>query len=73
VEVTVAGMIVRPNDLIHADRHGAVVIPPEVAKKIPETAALISRKEKVVIGAAQKPGFSVADLRKAFAEQDDIH
>ncbi|MBL8672436.1 MAG: RraA family protein, partial [Alphaproteobacteria bacterium] len=26
-EVSVAGMIVRPNDLLHADRHGAVVIP----------------------------------------------
>jgi len=73
VDVTVSGMAVRPNDLIHADRHGAVVIPIELARKIPETAAMISRKEKVVIGAAQKPGFSVADLRKAFAEQDDIH
>ena len=56
VDVTVAGMIVRPGDLIHADRHGAVVIPIELATKIPETAAMISRKEKVVISAARKPG-----------------
>ena len=27
VPVTVAGMAVQPNDLIHADQHGAVVIP----------------------------------------------
>lgn len=73
VDVTVAGMEVRPNDLIHADRHGAVVIPIDLVRKIPETAAMISRQEAVVIGAAQKPGFSVADLRKAFEKQDDIH
>ncbi len=73
VDVTVAGMEVCPGDLIHCDQHGAVVIPVEVAAKIPETAAMITRKEAVVIGAAQKPGFSVKDLRKAFAEQEDIH
>ena len=73
VDVTVAGMDVCSGDLIHCDRHGAVVIPIEVATKIPETAAMISRKEAVVIGAAQKPGFSVADLRKAFEDQEDIH
>ncbi len=73
VDVTVAGMDVGPGDLIHADRHGAVVIPVEVATKIPETAAMILRKEAIVISAAQKPGFSVKDLRKAFAEQEDIH
>lgn len=73
VDVTVAGMDVCPGDLIHADRHGAVVIPVEVASKVPETAAMISRKEAVVIGSAQQPGFSVKDLRKAFEEQEDIH
>ena len=32
-EVRVAGMTVRSDDLIHADRHGAVVIPLDVAAK----------------------------------------
>lgn len=32
--VTVCGMTVRPGDLIHADYHGAIVIPAEIAKKI---------------------------------------
>ena len=34
VPVTVAGMAVQPNDLIHADQHGAVVIPFTAAEKI---------------------------------------
>jgi regulator of RNase E activity RraA len=42
--VSVAGMTVSPNDVIHADRHGAVVIPPEAVKEIPAAVALIARK-----------------------------
>jgi regulator of RNase E activity RraA len=71
--VSVAGMIVSPNDVIHADRHGAVVVPPEAIKQIPAAAALLARREKVLIDAAKEPGFSIDRLRRAFAEQDEIH
>jgi regulator of RNase E activity RraA len=71
--VSVAGMVVSPNDVIHADRHGAVVVPHAVLKEIPAAAELLARREKVVIDAARAPGFSVARLRQAFDEQDDIH
>src|SRR5262249_14809989 len=39
--ITVAGMRVRDGDLIHADQHGAVVIPHEVARQVKETARLL--------------------------------
>ncbi len=71
--VSVAGMMVSSNDLIHADRHGAVVIPGAVALKIPEAASLIARREKVLLDAAKQSGFGVAQLREAFARMDDIH
>jgi regulator of RNase E activity RraA len=71
--VSVAGMVVHPGDLIHADRHGAVVVPHEVAAKVPEAAALIGRREKVILDAARSGSFSLADLRRAFAEVADIH
>ena len=61
------------NDVIHADRHGAVVIPPEAIKDLPSAVALLARREKVIIDAAKAPGFSVARLRQAFAEQEEIH
>ncbi|HEV2302688.1 MAG TPA: RraA family protein [Stellaceae bacterium] len=73
VTVSVAGMIVSPNDLIHADRHGAVVIPPEAVAEIPQAVALLARREKVIIEASKQPGFSVARLRQAFAEVEEIH
>jgi regulator of RNase E activity RraA len=71
--VSVAGMAVSPNDIIHADRHGAVVIPPDAVKEIPAAAELLARREKVLIDASKTPGFSVARLREAFREQEDIH
>jgi regulator of RNase E activity RraA len=71
--VSVAGMIVSPNDVIHADRHGAVVIPPDAVKDIPAAVDLLTRREKVIIDAARAPGFSVERLRRAFDEQEDIH
>jgi regulator of RNase E activity RraA len=71
--VSVAGMIVSPNDVIHADRHGAVVVPAAAVKAIPATVDLLARREKVIIDAARSPGFSIERLRRAFAEQDEIH
>jgi regulator of RNase E activity RraA len=71
--VSVAGMIVSPNDVIHADRHGAVVVPAEAIRELPSAADLLARREKVIIDAARAPGFSVERLRRAFDEQDEIH
>ena len=71
--VTVAGLSVAPGDIIHADRHGAVIIPADAAPKIAAAAELLTRKEKVVLDACRRPGFSAAAIRAAFAEMDDIH
>ncbi len=63
--VTVAGMRVSDGDVIHADQHGAVVIPHDVCAQVEQAAALIARRERVIISAAQQPGFNVAALRAA--------
>ena len=73
VQVNVAGMIVNSGDLIHADRHGAVVIPQGLERKVIEAAALIARREAVLITAARQPGFTVEALKRAIGEADDIH
>src|SRR5712672_3729883 len=71
--VSVAGMIVSANDIIHADRHGAVVIPADAVAKLPEAIDVLARREKVLIEASKQPGFSIERLRQAYREQDDIH
>jgi regulator of RNase E activity RraA len=63
--VTVAGMRVSDGDLIHADQHGAVVVPAAAAAELPAIAELIVRRERIVIEATQEPGFDVASLRRA--------
>ena len=66
--VSVAGMQVVDGDLIHADQHGAVVIPRDVAEQMPEAARAIAEQEAVIISAAQEPGFNMARLRKAWGD-----
>src|SRR5579885_2470446 len=52
--VNVAGMVVAPNDVIHADRHGAGVIPADAVKAIPQAAALLARREQLIVEAASR-------------------
>ena len=46
------GMAVRSGDLVHADRHGAVVMPHEAADKLAGALDLLTRQEAVIIEAA---------------------
>ncbi len=73
VPVSVAGMWVNPGDLIHADSHGAVVVPEAAVREVPKAAALIARREAVLIAATREPGFSIETLRRAFERADEIH
>ena len=71
--VEVAGMTVAPGDLIHADQHGAVVIPVEVAADLPGITEHLMRKEAVIIGASRRDDFDFEMLAKAMRDSDDIH
>ena len=73
VTVTVAGMTVRPGDLIHADRHGAVVVPPEVAERVPAAAEELVRTESVLIQASKSADFGYAVLERMVTRGDGEH
>ncbi|MSP83877.1 MAG: RraA family protein [Alphaproteobacteria bacterium] len=73
ITVTVAGMTVSPGDLVHADMHGAVVIPHEIARRIPAVVAKQMRREAVIITAAKAKGFTPAKLAAAGAKASRIH
>lgn len=70
VPVQVAGMSVQPGDLIHADRHGAVVVPADAAARVPDAAEVIMRGESVLIEASKKPDFGFSVLRKLLTGAD---
>jgi regulator of RNase E activity RraA len=71
--VDVAGMRVRDGDVIHADQHGAVVIPHEVVAEVKAISQRIARQERVIIDAARQPGFSAAKLREAQGRATEMH
>ena len=71
--VTVFGLKVQPGDLIHADRHGAVIIEPGIEDELPAAIDLVTRKEKPLLDAARAPGFNIEKLMAAWGEAEDVH
>lgn len=47
--VTVGGLTVRPGDLLHADKHGVVLIPQEIAEQLAEACRAAQYAEQPVI------------------------
>ena len=71
--VNVFGMQTAHDDVIHADYHGAVVIPRDAVRKLPDAVALIARREKVILDVCIAPDFTPAKLREAIRKAGDIH
>lgn len=71
--ISVAGMRVVSGELIHADQHGAVVIPWEVANDVLDAAKQIAEREAVIISAAQEPGFNIDKLRAAWGDAAELN
>src|SRR6202023_1093074 len=72
-EVRVAGMTVRSDDLIHADQHGAIVIPNDIAAKIPDAAELCGRRETPILEIARAKYFILERLKEAWKRSAEIH
>jgi regulator of RNase E activity RraA len=72
-QVNIHGMTVVDGDLIHADHHGAVVIPAALAREVPAAVDLVVRREKVILEACKDPAFDIEMLRRAMAQSAEIH
>jgi regulator of RNase E activity RraA len=72
-EVNLFGMLVKDDDVVHADYHGAVVIPADAVRKLPDAIDLISRREKVILDMARAEGFTSAKMRDALKRAGEIH
>ena len=73
VPVTIAGMPVRTGDLVHADRHGAVVIPPTAVRDLPAAARQVAAREARILAVARAPGCTAEKLIEVFEALDAIH
>jgi regulator of RNase E activity RraA len=65
--VTVMGMYVAPGALVHADRHGAVVIPDDVIPALEAAIAQLFKSEKVVFDAVKGKRIDFAGFEAAWA------
>lgn len=65
--VQVMGMRVTPGDLIHADRHGGVVIPQDVIPHLEGAIRQLFKSEKVVLDATKGKRIGFAEFEAAWA------
>jgi len=66
-EVEVFGLRIRDGDLIHADRHGALVIPPEVIELLEDAIHKLLDTEKLILEPARQAGFDFEAFEAAWA------
>lgn len=64
--VQIFGVTIQDGDLVHADQHGAVVIPPEVLPRLEGAIQTLLSSETIIIGPARQPGFDIDVLEAAW-------
>ncbi|MEM1361289.1 MAG: RraA family protein [Pseudomonadota bacterium] len=65
--VQIFGMTVQDGDLIHADRHGALVVPPEVIDHLEAAILKLLETEKIILEPARQEGFDFDAFEQAWA------
>ncbi|MGB1235926.1 MAG: RraA family protein [Planktomarina sp.] len=66
--VQVMGITVAQGDLVHGDRHGAIVIPTAVLPDLKSAIETVMASEAIVLEPARKDGFDIEMLENVWAE-----
>ena len=65
--VSFFGLRVDPGNIVHADRHGAVVIPNEVLPLMLDSIEKLINSESLILGPAREKGFDFEKFEQAWA------
>lgn len=65
--VSVFGLVVKPGELVHADRHGALVVPEDVVDQLEAAIQKLLLTERIVLDAARQPEFDFEAFETAWA------
>jgi 4-hydroxy-4-methyl-2-oxoglutarate aldolase len=57
--VRLAGVEVKPGDLLHADKHGVCIIPLEIAPRLADACAEVERLERPLLEICRSPEFTL--------------
>ena len=63
----------REGDLIHADRHGAVIVPLDWVGALPAAARKVAAREARILAVARGPDCTADKLIGVFRDLDAIH
>ena len=72
-EVNIYGMQAYDSDIIHFDKHGAVIIPKEAVQLLPSIIETQMNKESFILEAARSPDFDINKLLLAMKNAAEIH
>jgi len=72
-EVDVYGMEAKDKDIIHFDKHGAVIIPNNVVTSLPDIIEKQTTREAIILDSARSPDFSIDKLMSAMKDAEEIH
>ena len=64
--VSVFGLGISPGDLVHADRHGCVVIPTRLVDALPAAIVRVAAREQTLLAALNRPGLDADGLAAAW-------
>jgi 4-hydroxy-4-methyl-2-oxoglutarate aldolase len=65
--VRVGGLLVRPGDIVHADQHGVLLVPKEIAAELPAAADRVIEREQTFLRWVRSPEFDpdrLAEMRR---------
>jgi 4-hydroxy-4-methyl-2-oxoglutarate aldolase len=69
VPINVDGMAVRPGDLVHADKHGAIAIPLAHARAVLKGIEWVERYERPMIQLCKSQAFTTANLEELLKKE----
>ena len=72
IDVNLFGLKIKPNDVIHADRHGAVIIPRDALEILPKAIQFMKDKEEIIIKASKEKDFNFEKLKIAWQKVNSM-
>jgi len=66
--IEIGGLTIHSGDLLHADCHGVLKVPVEIAPDLPGVVSQIAERERQLVELCRQPHFSIEQLRLAVHE-----
>lgn len=66
VPIHVAGMVIRPQEILHGDQNGLIQVPKEALDGLPQAVEAVRTRERRLMDMTKDPNFTASQLRGRF-------